>query len=195
MGIGKQAKVLTSTQVKSISQFLRIGRNGIRNQAIFLLSVRAGLRSKEIAELRWLYLLDSDGQLGDTISLPNCASKGSSGREIPIHRELKVVLSELMAMRKGQDHEDFVVLSERQGGMSAQVIVNFFYTLYRKLGLVGASSHSGRRTFITEVSRKISMVGGSMRDVQMLAGHSSLQTTQRYIEGCTESKRKVVDLL
>ena len=66
---------------------------------------------------------------------------------------------------------------------------------FRKLGLLGCSSHSGRRTFITEASRKISLVGGSLRDTHMMVGHESLQTTQRYIEADSESQRKVVDLI
>jgi len=63
------------------------------------------------------------------------------------------------------------------------------------MGLNGCSSHSGRRTFISNAARTISSVGGSLRDVQMLAGHSSLAVTQRYIEGDGEAKLKVVDLV
>ena len=70
-----------------------------------------------------------------------------------------------------------------------------FYNWYRKFGLLGCSSHSGRRTFITETSKKISLVGGSLRDIQMMVGHSSLQTTQRYIEADSQSQRKVIDLI
>ena len=67
--------------------------------------------------------------------------------------------------------------------------------MYRKFGLLGCSSHSGRRTFITETSKKISLVGGSLRDIQMMVGHSSLQTTQRYIEADSESQMRVIDLI
>ena len=73
--------------------------------------------------------------------------------------------------------------------------MNTFACWYSDLGFIGASSHSGRRTFITNVAKKISAVGGSMRDVQSLAGHSNLQTTQRYIEIDTMSQRKVIDLI
>ena len=73
--------------------------------------------------------------------------------------------------------------------------MNMFQRWYGKLGLIGCSSHSGRRTFITETSKKISMVGGSLRDIQMMVGHSSLQTTQRYIESDSESQMKVVNLI
>ena len=66
---------------------------------------------------------------------------------------------------------------------------------YADVGLLGCSSHSGRRTLITNAAKKISSVGGSLRDVQMLAGHSSLAVTQRYIEGDCEARVKVVDLM
>lgn len=65
---------------------------------------------------------------------------------------------------------------------------------YRSLGFAGASSHSGRRTAITNWARKISTVGGSLRDVQILAGHSALTTTQRYIEAHADAQRRVVDI-
>jgi integrase/recombinase XerD len=59
----------------------------------------------------------------------------------------------------------------------------WFHERFAELGIEGASSHSGRRTFITNAARKIVEAGGSLRDVQELAGHASLGTTQRYIEG------------
>jgi integrase/recombinase XerD len=70
-----------------------------------------------------------------------------------------------------------------------------FKRWYENVGLIGCSSHSGRRTFITNAARKISIVGGSLRDVQMLAGHSSLAVTQRYIDGDSEARKKIVDLI
>ena len=72
---------------------------------------------------------------------------------------------------------------------------NWFRDLYSRLGFDGCSSHSGRRTFITQAARKIVPAGGSLRDVQELAGHASLQTTQGYIQGDREAKRWVIDLL
>ena len=54
---------------------------------------------------------------------------------------------------------------------------------------------SGLRTFITETSKRISTVVGSLRDIQMMVGHSSLQTTQRYIEADSDSQRRIVELI
>lgn len=194
MGIGKQAKVLNQKQVEAVLHHIGRRRNGLRNQVIFLLSVRAGLRAKEIAALRWSMVLDASGAVGDAIHLTNEASKGNSGRAIPLNRQLRAVLVSQHQRQPGSSLAH-VITTERTDRTSAQAIVNLFACWYRDLGLVGCSSHSGRRTFITNAARKISTVGGSLRDVQALAGHTSLQTTQRYIEGDTAARRRVVDLV
>jgi integrase/recombinase XerD len=92
-----------------------------------------------------------------------------------------------------QNASDCVIRTQRQYRTSAQAIVNLFQEWYRKLGFVGCSSHSGRRTAITNWGRKASLVGGSLRDVQALAGHASLTTTSRYIEADSEAQQKLVD--
>ena len=193
MGIGKQAKVLNQKQVDAVLHHIGRRRNGLRNQVILLLSVRAGLRAKEIAALRWSMVLDASGAVGDAIHLTNEASKGNSGRVIPLNRQLFAVLVSLY-LSQPRSSASHVINTERAEQTSAQSIVNLFAGWYRDLGLVGCSSHSGRRTFITNAARKISTVGGSLRDVQSLAGHTSLQTTQRYIEVDSGARRRVVDL-
>ena len=194
MALGKQAKVLNPKQIEALRHHVSNLRHGLRNQVIVLLSFRAGLRAKEIANLRWSMIVEADGLLGDGINLTDSASKGNSGRTIPINRELRSALIELY--QKAQiNSSEWVIATERSDRMSPQAIVNLFRNWYGDLGLIGCSSHSGRRTFITHAARKISMVGGSLRDVQQLAGHTSLQTTQRYIEGDAEARRRVVDLI
>ena len=79
--------------------------------------------------------------------------------------------------------------------MTPVSIVNFFAIAYRAIGLEGCSSHSGRRTFITRAARLVHKAGGSLRDVQILAGHRSIQTTQRYIDGDTDAQRRLVALI
>lgn len=200
MALGKQAKVLKDPQIDSISKYLRSKRNGDRNTVVFLLSVKAGLRAKEIASLTWKMVLNSEGEIGSTIDLTNQASKGkSSGRIIPLNKDLRSALATLFKQeqsRKRFNREvDHVVRTERSPSTSSQAIVNMFQNWYKELGYVGCSSHSGRRTFITKTARKISLVGGSLRDIQILAGHSQIGTTQRYIDMDTEAQKKVVDLI
>ena len=200
MGIGKQSKTLNKSQIEMVRTFLRSKRNGLRNETIFLLSVKGGLRSKEISQLSWKEVCDSDGKVSDRISLTNRSSKGLSGRIIPINKDLHKNLIELLdqqqrMFRSFDLNTSFVVRTERSPFTTSQTVVNMFQSWYGKLGLLGCSSHSGRRTFITETSKRISLVGGSLRDIQMMVGHRSLQTTQRYIEGDSESQKKVVDLI
>lgn len=90
---------------------------------------------------------------------------------------------------------DYVIRTERAPSTTPQAIVNMFQRWYRHLGFVGCSSHSGRRTFITNAARKISTVGGSLRDVQPLAGHTNLRTTQRYIDANPEAHFRIVELV
>ena len=199
MGIGKQSKTLNKSQIQMVRTFLRSKRNGLRNETIFLLSVKSGLRSKEISLLSWKMVCKSDGTIDDYINLPNSSSKGNSGRIIPLHKDIKFNLQIILMEHKGlfgfDINKSFIVRTERTPFTTSQSIVNMFQSWYGRLGLIGCSSHSGRRTFITETSKKISLVGGSLRDIQMMVGHQSLQTTQRYIEGDSESQKKVIDLI
>jgi len=194
MSIGKQAKILNNKQQSMIMSYFDTTRYPVRNKIMFLLSFKAGLRAKEISSLTWSMVCDSEGAISDSINLPNQASKGKySGRIIPLHKELKHLLqifkpdNVLLSQR--------IIKTERDSKMSAQAIVNFFYCLYKSLNMEGCSSHSGRRTFITNTAKMISQVGGTINDVRQLAGHSSLSTTQRYIEYNTEAHKKVVDMI
>ena len=199
MGLGKQAKILNRTQIKLVGKFLSTNRYGLRDQTIFYFSVKCGLRSKEISHLKWWMVMDSDGSVGNYLNLPNSSSKGKSGRVVPLNKDLKKNLEKMLVEHQTTNDFDpqtsFIIRTERSKSTSPQSIVNMFQRWYGDLGLVGCSSHSGRRTFITETSKKISSVGGSLRDIQMMVGHSSLQTTQRYIETDSECQMKVVNLI
>jgi integrase len=189
---GKQAKLLTPSQVRMALRRVARGRYPQRDRVV-LLSLKAGLRAGEIAHLTWPMVLDADGHIGDRLELHDIAAKKRSGRVIPLNPLLRAALvrwHELTA------HDGYVIPSERGGGgMRPGSIVNWFARLYRELGLEGCSSHSGRRTFITRAARLVFKVGGSLRDVQQLAGHRSIDQTQAYIEGDAQAKRRLVTML
>jgi integrase/recombinase XerC len=197
MSLGKQAKILTDKQVRAVLSELDTRRYPLRDRVIFLLSIKSGLRAKEIASVTWAMVTDAEGEIADVIALQNRASKGKGGgRHIPMHPDLKAALTVLHRDRGEKARPDMpVVHSERDRGLSAAAIVVWFHRLYSSLGMVGCSSHSGRRSFITRAARKISEVGGSLRDIQQLAGHASLGTTARYIEADAAAQRKVVALI
>jgi integrase len=142
-------------------------------------------------------VMSADGDIGDHIHLTNEASKGRSGRIIALNKDLK---KQLIKIKESDgitiaDAGKSVIQTQHGKGTSAQVIVNSFADWYRKLGFVGCSSHSGRRSFITQAARKASLVGGSLRDVMALAGHASLSTTSRYIEADGEAQAKLVNIV
>jgi integrase/recombinase XerD len=189
---GKQAKILSNTQVDDLLHYAAHTRWPVRNRLIVLLSVKAGLRAGEIANLAWDMVLDPTGDIGSVIELRNCAAKKKSGRLLPIHPILRAALAD---WRHRTEPSGPLVRSERGGNMMPVSIVNWFAIAYRAIGLEGCSSHSGRRTFITRAARLVHKAGGSLRDVQLLAGHRSIQTTQRYIDGDSDAQRKLVSMI
>ena len=192
MSLFKQAKTLSKRQITLTTALLQQTRYPARNLAIFLLSVKAvyELRRSRRSLGTWSQTLK--GISRSALHLRDEASKGSSGRVIPLNKDLRSALQKLHDER---DSSPYVITTERAERTSAAAIVNLFAQWYRATGLKGCSSHSGRRTFITNAARTISTVGGSLRDVQMLAGHRALCTTQRYIEADVEAQKRVVDLV
>jgi integrase len=189
---GRQAKILSDQQLECLLVFASTTRNPRRNHLILLLSLKAGLRAGEIAKLTWDMVVGPTGEIGHVIELRDCAAKKKSGRLIPIHPSLRTALA---AWRKMTNGSGPIILSEHGGAMRPVSIVNWFAIAYRAVGLEGCSSHSGRRTFITRAARLVHKAGGSLRDVQLLAGHRSIQTTQRYIDGDTDAQRKLVSMI
>lgn len=189
---GKQAKILSDDHINELLLCARFSRHPARNKVIVLLSARAGLRAAEIAKLDWSMVIDATEQVAESIELHDRAAKKRHGRTIPMHPELKATLIDWRAESQPIGP---VIKSERGGRMHPRSIVNWFAEAYRVLGLAGCSSHSGRRTFITRTARLVPRAGGSLRDVQLLAGHRSIETTQRYIDGDTDIQRRLVALL
>lgn len=71
-----------------------------------------------------------------------------------------------------------LIRSQKGKAFSANSLCQLFLRIYADADIEGASSHSGRRTFITNLAHK----GVSAKVLMTLAGHSDLSTTQRYID-------------
>ena len=194
MGLGKQAKTLSKGQVDAVLGYLAKTRWPTRNRLIFLLSVKAGLRAKEIASLTWRMVTDARGQIGQAIRLENRASKGQSGRVIPMNEELRTALVEYsktvwMSDQHLPDREREVegnVPASRGQHVLALVPARRLRRLLQSL----RASHFHHQCRAEDIT-----VGGSLRDVQMLAGHSNLRTTQGYIEANAEAQVRIVELV
>ena len=130
--------------------------------------------------------------VGFTLELRDNAAKKGSGRVIPVHADVRRAL---IAWREVSNLPGPIIRSERGGPMTALSIVVWFNRAFRTIGLKRCSSHSGRRTFHHTRGALVHNAGGSLRDVQLLAGHRSIQTTQRYIDGDTDAQRKLVSMI
>jgi len=196
MSLGKQARVLSSDQINQAITILERGHgfnDQYRDKVIFILSLH-GLRACEIADLELSMIQAPDGNIAESISLQDKASKGSSGRIIPMSQALRHAIKTYLIVRKRQS-SPFLITTQRADKFSANAVAVWFNRFYKRLGLQGCSSHSGRRTFLTNAARRISLAGGSIRDVMALAGHQHLSTTQRYVEADSEAQRKVVAMI
>jgi integrase len=186
---GKQAKVITPPMLRRTLRHVSKSSFPERDRAMILLSVKAGLRACEIAGLDWAMVLDPQGKVSGTLHVRDIIAKKRGGRRIPTHPDLRRALERL-----AQKVETVgpVIQSYRGGHLNANSVVNWFVALFKKLGFEGCSSHSGRRSFITIAARNVHRSGCSLRDVQLLAGHRSIETTERYIDGDTCAQRRLV---
>jgi len=183
------AKIITDTNLRAVQAALKTARE----RAMVLLSLKAGLRAVEIAGLTWGCIRDDDTLL-ELVS-----TKGGKPRTVPVNRELREALGAYRAdcRRIGDQDHLFRARHAKPGDpLTANAVAAWFRDLYvRRLGWTGYSSHSGRRTFATQAARNATTVGGSLRDVQDMLGHASLNTTQRYLEPSSDAKRKLVELV
>jgi integrase len=110
VGLGKQAKILTDKQIAVALAAVAARRYPLRDRVIILLSVRAGLRAKEVSNIRWAMVADAQGAVTDTIHLVNGASKGKhGGREIPMAKDLRQALVETRYRHFPKSARDLVV--------------------------------------------------------------------------------------
>ena len=187
---GRQARLLTEPTITRALRAVRGRPSATRDRVLLLLSLRGGLRACEIAGLAWRDVLDAHGRVSGTMLVPDHIAKKGSGRRLPLHPELRRALGQLL--RWTGDSSGPVIQSRRGGHMAANSVVNWFAALYAEIGAEGCSSHSGRRTFITHAARRAHRAGASLRDVQLLAGHRSIEVTQGYIEGDSDAQRRLV---
>ncbi|GHA60296.1 hypothetical protein GCM10008927_27280 [Amylibacter ulvae] len=189
----KQAKLLTQAEQKRLTAIINSHRYSARNHAIFAFSFLAGLRACEIASLRVGDVFDETGKVRNTIYLKAGQTKGSEGNTVLVSKRLTIALC-LFAAQYPQhiiSPNAALFFSAKRGGFSPQTIVNLFARFYALANIRGASSHSGRRQFLTELADK----GISVRVVQALARHKDISTTMNYIDFNENKLRSAIELI
>lgn len=192
----KQAKVLTDIEFKRVLAVVMAGQHAARNRIALMMSHYAGLRVGEISHLKIGDVMLEDGTINDQLHLNPTYTKGGYSRTIFINAKLAkelqkyiVTLSALSACLC--DPKMALIQSQKGGAFSANSLCQLFGEIYAIAGLKGATSHSGRRGFIT----KLAHAGVSSKVIMELAGHKHLTTTQRYIDVTDDHKRSAVELV
>lgn len=174
-----QAKVLTEKELKIVLATVAQGRHAARNRALILTSFWTGMRVGEMAALRVNDVVSADGSIKDEIRLSADQTKGSRGRVVILGDKIRKDLSLYAVSINIDDPQRPLFYSQRtRDGFTANTLCQHFAVMYKNAGLSGASSHSGRRTFITTLANK----GVGVRVLMALAGHRNMSTTQRYID-------------
>jgi integrase/recombinase XerD len=172
-----------------------------RDRAIVLLTYWGGMRIGEVAALKIKDVLAADGNVNFEINLRSEQTKGRYGRTVvlanKLRKELKDYLltlyteKELMALAYSDLINKPLFTTQKSEGFSANTLTYTMSMLYKDAGLHGASSHSGRRSFITKLSAK----SVPLKVLMEMVGHKNLQTTQRYIDVTQDMKRAAVELV
>jgi integrase/recombinase XerD len=184
-----QARVLTERELRKVLNFCSTQPHAARNRAMLLCTHQAGMRVGEVAALRICDVLAADGTILEAISLSASQTKGNQARTVLVPTKLREELKQYLQQRFGLENLIAVTYTDMTRalfptqknptrGFTANTLCQLFHKIYKDSRMTGASSHSGRRTFITKLADK----GVGVRVLMAIAGHKSLGSTLRYME-------------
>jgi len=188
-----QAKTLTATDIEQLLNYINTRKYAARNRSMMLLTHWAGLRIGEVACLRWCDVTNSDGEIKDEIRLLPDMTKGRHARTVFVSVKLKAELQTYADQARcvERSYPFFASQKSVKTGFSANSLSQTFALIYEGAGLEGASSHSGRRTFLTNLANK----GTAIHLLKTLAGHRSISTTAAYLYSSPSQLKAAVELV
>jgi integrase/recombinase XerD len=191
--MSKQAKTLTAEELRRVLDYVATRKHSARNRALVLTSVYSGCRVGELSSLTYADVVDDEGGVRNEIRLKAENTKTKEARVVFVNAKLKKELQHYASTYKPTNTQlkFFYSQKRKSDGYNANTLTQFFHYLYKRAGVFGASSHSGRRTFIT----KLASQGVGVRVLMSLAGHRNISTTQAYIDVNDDMKRKAVELI
>jgi integrase/recombinase XerD len=186
----KQARTLTDKQLKAVLAYCSTRRHAARDRAIIATSFYAGLRAKEIAALKRTDVLNADNTIRNEFVLAPAQTKGGKTRRVFVSSKLKRELDAYLKELKASPRCEALFQSQKDRAFSANTMCQLFLNIYKACGIDGASSHSGRRSLLTNLAAR----GVGVRVLAEIAGHSSISVTQRYLDVNDEQMRAAVEL-
>lgn len=178
----KRAKVLDEESIADALAWIEAhSRWPLRDRLMILLTCRIGLRAQEVAMLHPTDFLTARGEIGPVFYVSARGAKNGRARTLPMHAEVRAALQEYLDTYKC-DLDKPMFFDQFGKALTPNAVYHQTKRVYTNIGLVGCTSHSGRRTFGTTLARRAGNIGASLRDVQMLMGHRFLSTTETYID-------------
>jgi integrase/recombinase XerD len=192
-GMSKQAKTLNATELRRVLDYVSTRKHSARNRALLMTTFLSGMRVGEVASLRCRDVLSADGTIKNEIRLRAEQTKGNEARIVFVNEKLHKELEQYARFLNITDMSKkfFYSQKSKSDGFTANTLTQFFHYLYKRAGIDGASSHSGRRTFITNLASK----GVGVRVLMSISGHKNISTTQAYIDVNDDMKRRAVELI
>ena len=197
----KQARTLNDKELNLLLLYASTRKYAERDRCMLLLTYWAGMRIGEVAATKIKDVLAADGTIKQEINLTAEQTKGKYARSVVLNDKLRKELmrylltrfskQELIAIQYSPAKEKPLFATQKSEGFNANTACYHFHMLYKRAGLEGCSSHSGRRSFLTELSSK----SVPLKVLMELAGHRQAQTTMRYINVTQDMKRAAVELI
>ena len=190
--MSKQAKTLNQQELRKVLDYISTRKHAARNRAMLMTTFLSGMRVGEVSSLRMKDVIDAEGNVRNEIRLTPEMTKGDSARIVFVNERLRKELEQYLRIHRSNNPDAKLFYSQKKNsnGFNANTLTQHFHFLYKRAGLDGASSHSGRRTFITNLASK----GVGVRVLMNLAGHRSISTTQAYIDINDNMLRSAVEL-
>ena len=189
----KRAKVLTTEEFSRAIKFCATTRYALRNSTMLMMSYYVGLRVGEISNLQYSDVLDENNNVVDEFYLTADKTKGDEGRTIYLNskvvKSLQAYIENYPSIKA--DKSDKLFFSQQRNGLSANSLTQWFHHFYKAVGIKGATSHSGRRSFVTSLAYK----GINVKVIAQLVGHKNISTTQKYIEVNDTMLKRAVQLV
>lgn len=179
-----QAKILSPDE---LSRLFTIGLKLPRDRALFGICLYTGTRIAEACSLHTKDVYAIDGSIRPRVTIRKGTTKGKiETRSVPVNPELVTLLSAYSSTK--------VYLFPGRHGLghihpdSADKILR---TAFIELGIEGASTHSFRRTCLTQMHRS----GVPLKVIQKISGHKTLSALQKYLEVLDEDLESAISTL
>ena len=191
--MSKQAKTLNNDEIRKVLDYVATRKHSERNRAMIYTIFNTGMRVSEVANLRFKDVVDGDGAVRREIRLSAEDTKTKEARIVFVNDKLHKELTRYVRLYKPLNTNVKFFYSQKRAsdGYSPNTLAQFFHYLFNRAGIAGASSHSGRRSFITNLANK----GVGVRVIMGLSGHRALSSVQCYIDCNDDMKRKAINLL